>query len=338
MIHDWWHEQYNERYWLEVTGRDDLGANLKAPQSNEQGDEFWSYSLLKFVQSSDTIFHYYRPQQAIIAQSIISGNLWEDEVVWAARGTSARNAGIFPHTRSGWYVGLEQYTVLQDPVTLEMIRAVQTELSSQRNHLAQLVDEPIYFPFEMGTKRPLRPMQGYLFKLPAFFVELFPQLKLSTPRSIIREEHGKLGSDYRAADESTSVGQRDPFSVDPTLVERALRSHATTQNALASYLIARGLQPRSPAPNEPNFDLAWMQNREIWVAEIKSITDANEEKQLRLGLGQLLRYRQLLSSKGAVRAVLVVERQPLDASWESLCEELKILLIWPDNWDKKLAT
>jgi hypothetical protein len=38
-----------------------------------------------------------------------------------------------------------------------------------------------YFPFELGS-RDLRPLQGYLFKLPAAFVELFPELD-DVPRS-----------------------------------------------------------------------------------------------------------------------------------------------------------
>lgn len=137
-------------------------------------------------------------------------------------------------------------------------------------------------------------------------------------------------------DENTAVGQRDPFFVDPTLVERGLRGHATTQNALAAYLEEHGIQPLSPAPDEPNFDIAWVHESVTWVAEIKSITVSNEEKQLRLGLGQLLRYRHLLRSRGRIQAVLVVERQPKDTSWINLCEELEIFLTWPDNWQKKL--
>jgi hypothetical protein len=196
-------------------------------------------------------------------------------------------------------------------------------------------------------------MQGYLFKLPAFFVEQLPQLQQRNASPLIREDRGQpesvyrttdesaseeqLGNDYRIADEATSVGQRDPFAVDPALVERALRSHASTQNALATYLRDRGLAPRSPAANEPNFDLAWVWNSKIWVAEIKSLTEANEEKQLRLGLGQLLRYRQILGARGSVHAALVVERQPRDTSWVTLCEELGIVLVWPGNWHEKLT-
>jgi hypothetical protein len=65
------------------------------------------------------------------------------------------------------------------------------------------------------------------------------------------------------------------------------------------------------------------------VAEVKSITAENEEQQLRLGLGQVLRYRQRLAALGHDRvvAVLVPERQPRDPSWRELCQDLGVVLL-----------
>src|ERR1044071_9529835 len=279
MIHEWWSDRPSEHFWLEVTQRTDLGANLKAPQANEHGTEFWSYSLLKYVRPGDIVFHYDRPEQAIVARSVAFGEVWEDDIVWAARGTSARTAGIRPHPRRGWYIGLEQFSTLKQAVRLGRIRNEQSAIDEMRNRLAALVGEPLYFPFELGQRRPLRPMQGYLFKLPQFFVELFPDLERGMAlgaRASVGHVVQELGDSYRPADEEAAVGQRDPFSVDPALVERGLRSHASTQNALANYLRENGLNPRSPRPDEPNFDLAWVSRRVNWVAEVKSLTKAND--------------------------------------------------------------
>lgn len=44
-----------------------------------------------------------------------------------------------------------------------------------------------------------------------------------------------------------------------------------------------------------------------WVAEVKSTTNENEEKQLRLGLGQVLRYHHVSNQSRKTRAVLVAE-------------------------------
>jgi hypothetical protein len=131
-----------------------------------------------------------------------------------------------------------------------------------------------------------------------------------------RTERPVLGAPYRRAQVTAPAGNPEPFSVDPALVERGLRGHADTQNELAKVLRGAGIEPRFCLASEPNFDLAWRRNRTVFVAEVKSINDDNEEEQLRLGLGQVLRYRQRLSALGHERvvAVLVPERQPRDPS------------------------
>jgi len=203
------------------------------------------------------------------------------------------------------------------------------------------VGSPLYFPFEMGNARPMRPMQGYLFKLPSFFKKLFDEFLGENVFNGILIKDNKpertIGTEYRIADEETSVGKRDPFSIDPAIVERGLRSHAITQNALADFLKSRKLLPLSPGPNEPNYDIAWKyNNEEIWIAEVKSITNTNEEKQLRLGLGQVLRYCQIFKTKGNVQGVLVAERAPSDSIWIDLCETHNILLVWPEVFPSKI--
>jgi hypothetical protein len=101
------------------------------------------------------------------------------------------------------------------------------------------------------------------------------------------------------------------------------------QNALAEVLRQAGIEPRSRLPREPNFDIAWETEGTVFVAEVKSITDDNEEEQLRLGLGQVLRYRHRLQGLGHdhVVAVLAPERAPRDATWEGLCDELGVVLL-----------
>jgi hypothetical protein len=134
-----------------------------------------------------------------------------------------------------------------------------------------------------------------------------------------------LGRPYSTIGRLASSAARDPFEVDPDKVDRGNQAHASTQDALADFLRNHGIEPRSPAIDEPEFDLAWEHSRAVFVAEVKSITEANEEQQLRLGLGQVLRYRQSLARGGRkVVAVLVAERAPIDRTWTELCRELTI--------------
>jgi hypothetical protein len=96
---------------------------------------------------------------------------------------------------------------------------------------------------------------------------------------------------YRRANETPATTPREPFSVDPNEVDRALGAHAATQNALADWLEGNGLTPFSPPGGGADFDLAWEREGRLYVAEVKSLNDRNETKQLRLGLGQVLHSR-----------------------------------------------
>ena len=333
----WWQGIEQERYWLEVTDRIDVGSNLKAPQTKEDGKtSFWSYSLINLVQPGDTVFHYDRAAQAIIGSSLAAGTTWTDDIVWAARGTSARTTRVTPHPRPGYYLGLEHFEKSDAPLALQVIREHSKELTDSLRRLEASSKGPSYFPFAISEKREIRPNQGYLFKLPAFFVSHFHLQRESNPMvvalALTQASTRPLGVAYRSADEECAVGHRDPFTVDPSLVERGLRGHAVTQNLLSKYLQERGMEPRSPSADEPEYDVAWETGDATWVCEVKSLTVENEEKQLRLGLGQVLRYRHLLQAKGEIRAALILERSPTDLSWIELCKRLGVSLAWPGNW------
>jgi hypothetical protein len=150
-------------------------------------------------------------------------------------------------------------------------------------------------------------------------------------------DHGiGFGRPYVPIGIVASSTPRDPFTVDPDLIDRGNQGHASTQDALAAFLREIGAVPRSPASGEPNFDVGWFLGDRLWVAEIKSTTDANEEHQLRLGLGQVLRYRHALATATDrnVVAVLVPEREPTDPTWHPLCEALGVVLVFPGAFER----
>ncbi|WP_438023561.1 EVE domain-containing protein [Sorangium sp. So ce233] len=151
------------------------------------------------------------------------------------------------------------------------------------------------------------------------------------PQQAPRPGSAQLGSAYRPADEAKALTSRAPAEVDFEKVERGSHGHAKTQNALADFLRKHGIEPRSPCLDEPEYDLAWEMGTTTFVAEVKSITEANEERQLRLGLGQVLRYSHLLRAGGrTVAPILVAEREPQDPSWAEMCQALGVRLVWPE--------
>ena len=79
----------------------------------------------------------------------------------------------------------------------------------------------------------------------------------------------------------------------------------------------------------------------LYVCEVKSLTSENEERQLRMATGQIIRYRQQLTAAGhePCFAVICTERQPsTDLSWNELCEKEGIILVWPEIASLRLKT
>jgi hypothetical protein len=66
LMAEWWDGKPDERYWCEITGRDDIGANLRCPQTSDLGKPYWSYSLINQVKPGDIVFHYSKQKQCVI--------------------------------------------------------------------------------------------------------------------------------------------------------------------------------------------------------------------------------------------------------------------------------
>ena len=142
-----------------------------------------------------------------------------------------------------------------------------------------------------------------------------------------------FGRPFHNANELIASDIRDPFTVDPDLIDRGTRGHARTLNSLAAYLETLGIGPLEAGADDPPFDLGWIVDGRIFVAEIKSLTKNNEERQLRLGLGQVLRYRHLLRKRDSnAAAALVTEFEPSDPDWKALCDSLGIGLAFPPDF------
>jgi hypothetical protein len=69
------------------------------------------------------------------------------------------------------------------------------------------------------------------------------------------------------------------------------------------------------------------------VAEVKSLTSANEAGQVRLAIGQVLDYQQMLARlQRPVRPVIALEKKPASDRWEAICARHAITLVWPDTF------
>lgn len=165
----------------------------------------------------------------------------------------------------------------------------------------------------------------------------FAALLDGLPAPVIRPHRPRprrrYGAPYRPTAPDIDISKSDVFERDPNKLDRSLRAHARTQEALADAVREAGFEPASSFEKECDFDIAWKVDNTVFVAEVKSLSAANETLQLRLGLGQVLDYaNRLRTQRWTVRAVLAVERQPTDLRWVAVCATADVLLTWPSKF------
>ncbi|MEV5126071.1 hypothetical protein AB0K49_25255 [Streptomyces decoyicus] len=130
-----------------------------------------------------------------------------------------------------------------------------------------------------------------------------------------RHASGDLALDLKRLDEATAV-------------------HEATVGALIAHLSRQGIQACRPASGAPGFDAGWSRGEGIFVAEVKSLTGAREDQQIRLGIGQILDYAHQLHGQhpsAVIRPVLVLEKHPSAVRWTALADSVGLRLTWaPD--------
>lgn len=152
----------------------------------------------------------------------------------------------------------------------------------------------------------------------------------ATPTTAPRTARSRGQAYRRTTPNSPAPGARI-FERDPDAIDRSTQAHAQTQHALSDVVVAAGHTPLSPASGDPQFDIAWIDAGIVFVAEVKSLSDTNEEKQIRLAIGQVLTYAYRLDwdEVESVQPVIALEKEPIDSEWLPLCAHYGIKLVWP---------
>lgn len=178
-INEWWAGDPAERYWLEITDRENLGVNLHAPKVDGGGNPYWSYELVAHVAEGDIVLHHWkRPgrEPAIVGLSTAVGQVQESTIIWTAHGTYGRGRGS-GRPEPSWLMPLTGFTELDTPLGLAQLRETEDRLRAVREELAADHGSPLYFPYAFSSRQPLRTTQGYLVKFPAALVDALTPLR-----------------------------------------------------------------------------------------------------------------------------------------------------------------
>jgi hypothetical protein len=198
----WWDREPGENLFMEITGRSDIGTDLKAPSAARGGVSTASYALVPLVRPGDIVVHYDSRQEAIVGVSVASSSAEPAPMYWAARGSYARRAGERPRWLPGLRVELEHYLPLEPPVTLAEIRRQREAILELRQQIqARAGGQPIYFPW-IPYQDTLRTFQSYLVKMPRQAVSLIPQLQAAVNRAQAEPPKLDLPSPAEQAEEA----------------------------------------------------------------------------------------------------------------------------------------
>jgi hypothetical protein len=236
-VNEWWAGDSRQRFWLEITDRRDIGVDLHCPQRDADGNRTPGYSLIWWVQTEDIVFHYDKHAHAITSWSRAAGPVTEAPTVWLSHRATTRRRLLQERAQPGWWLDLDGPFPLDPPLTLAQIRESALALRTMLEALRAEHPGSLYFPFSFYGGIEPRPQQPYLNKLPVEFVELFPSLsvaaELASPSVANQGEATTptLGMPYRQAQVSPLPTERQPFTVDPALVERGLRGTPTLKTS-----------------------------------------------------------------------------------------------------------
>lgn len=174
----WWETDPQQRFWVEITGREDLGANLLSPKTGRGGRPTPGYESMTHVSPGDVVFHYWQQagqEPALVAYSIAVGRAKHSSITWRPHGKNSTQ--LEPQRSVAWEVPLGGMTDLERPVTLSMLRRRSDQIRELLDRLEGSYGAPIYFPFSW-YRGELRPNQYYLTKFPAELVDLFAELSI----------------------------------------------------------------------------------------------------------------------------------------------------------------
>jgi Family of unknown function (DUF6416)/Domain of unknown function (DUF3883) len=218
----WWDADPGENVYMEITRRDDIGADLKAPSAARGGGVTPGYALVAVVRPGDVIVHYDSREEEITGVSVVTGEAEPAPIYWVARGTYARKAGVQARWLPGIRVPLGHYQELTEPVTRTEINARKDALLDLRQQLQeQAHGQPLYFPWN-PYRDTLRTYQSYLAKLPQAAISLFPRLRAAVGQAEMRSARVTRFSPVEQAEDAVAAaagktarrGRGQGFQVD----------------------------------------------------------------------------------------------------------------------------
>lgn len=159
-LNDWWADTASERFWIEFSGRNDPGVDLwgDKPTTNRP---IPFRETMAYTRPGDVVLHWNNERYELLGYSIVDG-------------PSARSKRAQPDR---WTVPLRGFTPINPPVSLDQVRTRTEDIYAAQEAVRETYPGPHYLPFaNHQSGGGLRPIQGYLAKMPATVAEILSEL------------------------------------------------------------------------------------------------------------------------------------------------------------------
>jgi hypothetical protein len=333
----WWESNPAESFWCEVTDRQDIGADLKCPTTDESGKPYWSYSLIRHIWPGDIVFHYSTLAKAFVGASVAGGPLEERPIVWTPHGTYGRGAQNNA-PRPGWWLPLYEYRKASPPLPLARLAK-----GADRPWIVSWVDtmktqhDFVAAPLtRYGSV--LRAGQGYLFKMPSEWVDRWPELsQLAAAHADKQDELIPLGATFEPVElkdrrrlSSGIDAVRFKSSEDyEVVVAGGVQRRSRRHEALIKFAfgVFQGQGGVASMPHPVDLMLA---SPLLVILEAKTVGARPALLAVREAVGQLLEYRHFQGPREAQLGI-ILERAPRAGLVAYVEDVLGFFLMWKEG-------
>lgn len=327
---EWWTDRPREIYWCEITGREDIGADLKCPQTDASGRPQWSYALIRQVLPGDIIFHYSTRDRAFVGASAAGAPLQERDIVWTPHSVVVLKTEMAA-PRPGWWLPLHRFIRLVSPFTLDRFRQAENQawIRQWAEKGGSETDQPLRLPFQLYPGE-IRGAQGYLTKMPSDFVSHWPEFASVVERLGTTVESLTSSVDFNNPEFSArNTGLRFSPKDDSDYVafikggaQQRSRAHETLVKRVGEFLINTGAVVLTPHP----IDLLMTKPCEV-IFEMKIVDNRSPGLLIREAVGQLLEYHYFLGPREAFLCI-VLECNPGPPLISYVEDHLKLGIAW----------
>jgi hypothetical protein len=214
-LNTWWDDDPTQRYWMQITDRDDLAGPLLSPKLPRLT---WGYDLVSQVQPGDRVLHWWT---GAAAPGLVGWSEVEEyatvipEYTWMPRHGEER-------TTLGWRAVLGQLHAFASPVTSVQLLPILDQIVAVDQALGAQHKGTIYFPItRYGANRPanrqeVRAAQAYFVKFPIELFDVIPGIDSARIDALLDPSGTDLPEDYQPQGKKAPEG-RTTRAQDPKL-------------------------------------------------------------------------------------------------------------------------